>query len=257
MLGPLLGGRRFTLGLILAMAMGESGRADLPTGWESSDAWRTRADHALEALAVIIPFALGDRIAVLANVLRRLGDLGSRTRRRRSAIRSSCLSGRVHCGDSVPLLIALLGRGSGERRESVGLAYAWNTLVRLPDRSPADSDCCHCCQRRERGARDGDPRRHAGRAHDRRGLKRASTLASPSPGCCFDVVRDRGRRVLRHSESRGTSRAAGLDQGQHRHNQDSERLLWDRTVGNECGTAIGGDDISMIVNGKIRRNGDG
>jgi spermidine synthase len=85
---------------------------------------------ALEALAVIVPFALGDRIALLANILRQLGDFG--------------FSGHVLgwsmvtfvvvfpaafiAGFQFPLLIALLGRGRENVGKDVGLAYAWNTL---------------------------------------------------------------------------------------------------------------------------------
>ena len=80
MLGPLLGGSVFTFGLILAVALAGIGMGGL---WYAS-AMRDRPATLrvftwtclLEAAAIALPFALGDRIALLALVLRPLARIG-------------------------------------------------------------------------------------------------------------------------------------------------------------------------------------
>ena len=78
MLGPLLGGSSYTFGLILAVALLGIGarRAALrrrASGRAGRRSLAFAATCALEALLIALPFALGDRVAVLAALLRPLG----------------------------------------------------------------------------------------------------------------------------------------------------------------------------------------
>ncbi|MCS6902106.1 MAG: fused MFS/spermidine synthase, partial [Polyangiaceae bacterium] len=83
----------------------------------------------LEGLLIILPYALGDRVALLALTLREVGKLG--------------FSGYLFCwslvtglvvlpaafvsGVQFPMLIALLGQGKQEVGRQIGWTYAWNT----------------------------------------------------------------------------------------------------------------------------------
>jgi len=134
MLAPLLGGSTYTFGLILAVAL-----AGIGTG--SAVYWLTgrrraptlsgfAATCALEALCLIVPYALGDRLALLAVLLRPIGAFGFGG----YVAGWSLVAGLVVfpaafvAGLQFPLLIALLGQGRERVGSDVGIAYAWNTI---------------------------------------------------------------------------------------------------------------------------------
>lgn len=134
MLNPLLGGSTFTFGLILAVALlgiglggalyavaGQRGGGTLTAfGWTC----------ALEAIFIAIPFALGDRLAILASHLRTLSTVGF------SAhifgwfiiIAIAVLPAAIIAGYQFPLLVALLGRGGQSVATHTARAYALNTV---------------------------------------------------------------------------------------------------------------------------------
>ncbi len=134
MLAPLLGGSTYTFGLILAIALAGigtgsavywlAGRGKAPTlsGFA--------ATCALEALCLIVPYALGDRLALLAVLLRPIGAFGFGG----YVAGWSLVAGIVVfpaafiAGLQFPLLIALLGQGRERVGSDVGSAYAWNTM---------------------------------------------------------------------------------------------------------------------------------
>jgi spermidine synthase len=132
MLTPLLGGTTFTFGLILAVALLGIGGGSLAY----AALRRTRASAAAfavccaaEALFLAIPFALGDRIAVFALLLRPLGQagfaghiIGWTTITMLVVFPTAFVS-----GVQFPLLISLLGSGRDHVGRHVGVAYAWNT----------------------------------------------------------------------------------------------------------------------------------
>jgi predicted membrane-bound spermidine synthase len=134
MLAPLLGGTVFTFGLILAVALlgiGCGGAAYAAWGSERPASLRGFAlTCLLEAAAVALPYALGDRIALLALLLRPLGQAGFGGH----VLAWTEITGIVVfpaafvAGAQFPLLIALLGRGERDVGRQIGLAYAWNTL---------------------------------------------------------------------------------------------------------------------------------
>jgi spermidine synthase len=133
MLSPLLGGSSYTFGLILAIALAGIGAGGLLYAAGASERRPTAAGFALtcalEALALALPFALGDRIAFAALVLRGLGGGGFAA----LAFGWSVVAGMVVlpaalvAGYQFPLLVALLGSGRKAVGREVGLAYGWNT----------------------------------------------------------------------------------------------------------------------------------
>jgi spermidine synthase len=134
MLGPLLGGTTFTFGLILAMALlgiALGGTAySLWSGGGAATVSGFALTCTLEAALLMLPYALGDRIAVLANYLRVLGHAGFGGFIFGWTIITAIvvLPAAIIAGVQFPLLIALLGRGREGIGEHVGRAYAWNTL---------------------------------------------------------------------------------------------------------------------------------
>lgn len=134
MLAPLLGGSTFTFGLILAMALlgiALGGTAySLVSGRGSATAGRFALTCTLEAALIMLPYALGDRLAILANFLRVIGHAGFGGFVIGWTIVTAIvvLPAAIVAGVQFPLLIALLGRGRAEVGAHVGRAYAWNTL---------------------------------------------------------------------------------------------------------------------------------
>ncbi|MFN2442086.1 MAG: fused MFS/spermidine synthase, partial [Thermoanaerobaculia bacterium] len=80
MLSPLLGGSTFTFGLILAVALAGIGLGGLIYSLFGQSRPATTLQFAItcgaEALLIAVPFAIGDRIAVLAIFLREIGRFG-------------------------------------------------------------------------------------------------------------------------------------------------------------------------------------
>ena len=133
MLGPLLGGTVFTFGLILAVALLGIGAGGLAygrfgAGWPAT--LRLLALSCLvEALGAAIPFALGDRLALVALALRPEGGarLAGYLPGWVAVTAIVALPASFAAGVQYPLLIALLGRGRRSVGAQVGLAAAFNT----------------------------------------------------------------------------------------------------------------------------------
>lgn len=135
MLASILGGSIFTFGLILSVALLGIGLGGWAYALSRRDQPATLSGFAtsclLEAACLALPYALGDRLAVLAMLLRPFATIG-------------LFWGQVACwalicgivvlpaalvaGYQFPMLIALLGRGRRALGRQLGLAYAWNTL---------------------------------------------------------------------------------------------------------------------------------
>ena len=133
MLAPLLGGTTYTFGLILAIALLGIGSGSFFYALLR----RTRATVgvfailcAIEALTMAIPFALGDRLASLALLLRPLGTFGFS-----GFVLGWSLVAAITiflpafiAGAQFPLLISLLGEGGEDVGGHVGATYLWNTV---------------------------------------------------------------------------------------------------------------------------------
>lgn len=131
MLGPILGGSVFTFGLILVVAL-----AGIGVGGALYGALRRPATSRLfaltcaaEALAVAVPYALGDRLAVLAALLRPLEVGGFAALALGWVVVAAIVvfPAAVVAGFQFPTLIGLLGRGRDDVARHVGAAYAFNT----------------------------------------------------------------------------------------------------------------------------------
>lgn len=134
MLSPLLGGSSYTFGLILAVALlgiglggllyalGETGRRPTLAAFAGT--------CALEALVLALPFALGDRLAVIAALLRPLVAAGflPLVLGWTAVTALVVLPAAVVAGYQFPLLIALLGSGRERVGREVGVTYAANTV---------------------------------------------------------------------------------------------------------------------------------
>jgi spermidine synthase len=134
MLGPILGGTTFTFGLVLAVALlgiGLGGAAYALVFRRRPASLRALAIVCLlESCCVAAPFALGDRIAILAVTLRAasattfLADvMGWATVAAIVVLPAALVS-----GFQVPLLVGLLGQGDKDVGKQLGLAYGWNTV---------------------------------------------------------------------------------------------------------------------------------
>ena len=134
MLCPILGGTTFTFGLILAVAL-----TGIGLGAAAYAMFFRRAPlslhglaftSVLEACCIAVPFALGDRLAILAATLREantshfLGEVGG------WAVIASVviLPAAFVSGLQFSLLIGLLGQGDKDVGKHLGLACSWNTV---------------------------------------------------------------------------------------------------------------------------------
>jgi len=134
MLSPLLGGSVFTFGLILALALlgiGLGGLAYGALGRERPASLLHLSMSCLaQAAAVAAGFALGDSLAVLALLLRPLGNVSFLGH----VLAWSAVAGLVVlppaivAGAQFPLLVALLGRGREHLGRDLGRITAANTL---------------------------------------------------------------------------------------------------------------------------------
>jgi len=133
MLGPLLGGSSFTFGIILAVALLGIGMGGGLYSLFGSDRAVTPGGFALtcalEALFIAIPFALGDRIALIALLVRPIGAMGFFGYVAGWAVVTMLVvfPAAFVSGVQFPMLVALLGRGRTEVGRHIGLTYAWNT----------------------------------------------------------------------------------------------------------------------------------
>ncbi len=133
MLGPILGGTTFTFGLILCVALLGIGLGGIAYNvvfarWKPT--WAAlAATCGLEALFTIIPFAIGDRLALLAaSQSEAAGSFAELIRAWGYVTSIVVLPVALVAGVQFPLLIALLGSGRREVSRHLGMAYAWNTF---------------------------------------------------------------------------------------------------------------------------------
>jgi spermidine synthase len=133
MLGPLLGGTVFTFGIILAVALFGIGIGGACYSFFGSERHATLGGFALtcllEAFFIALPYALGDRIAGIALLLRPLGQMrfAGLVLGWTMVTAIVVLPASFMAGVQFPMLIALLGRGRDRVGAHTGLAYAANT----------------------------------------------------------------------------------------------------------------------------------
>lgn len=133
MLGPILGGTTYTFGLILVIALLGIGVGGAVYPWIIRRLRVTLALFAvccsLQAMCMIIPFALGDRVAIWAAELHNAGGGFFATVMGWSVIASVVvLPAALVSGFQFPLLIALVGAGDDAVGSQVGRTFAVNTV---------------------------------------------------------------------------------------------------------------------------------
>lgn len=135
MLSPLLGGSAYSFGLILAIAL-----AGIGVGGALYSFGRRRgtlalfgATCALEALAIAVPFALGDRIAIFAVLETTLAhsSFGGAILAWTLITFLVVFPAAVVSGYQFPAIIALYGTGAKDVGSDVGRAYIANTVGSL------------------------------------------------------------------------------------------------------------------------------
>jgi predicted membrane-bound spermidine synthase len=134
MLCPILGGTTFTFGLILAVALtgiGLGGAAYAVFFRRGPISLHSLAfTSVLEACCIAIPFAWGDRLAILAATLRGanpahfFGEVGGWAVIAAIVI----LPAAFVSGVQFSLLVGLLGQGDQDVGKHLGLACSWNTM---------------------------------------------------------------------------------------------------------------------------------
>lgn len=133
MLSPLLGGTVFTFGLILALALLGIALGGLAYGSVGRGRAATLLGLSLtcllEAAAVAGGFALGDRLAILALLLRPLGNVAFSGHVAAWATVAAIIvvPPAFVAGAQFPLLVALLGRGREGLGRDIGWATGFNT----------------------------------------------------------------------------------------------------------------------------------
>ena len=133
MLSPILGGSSYTFGLILAVALTGIGIGGLLYALGDPGRRPTLGAFAatcgIEAVVLIAPFALGDRLALLALALRPVGDAGFLGLAATWLLITSIvvLPTAIVAGYQFPLLVAVLGQGRAALGREIGATYAWNT----------------------------------------------------------------------------------------------------------------------------------
>jgi hypothetical protein len=133
MLGPILGGTVYTFGLVLAVALVGIAAGGLlyavALGDRAPSLGAFAATCLAEAAAIALPYALGDRIALLALALRPPpGALLEAYLRGWAAVTALVvLPASIVAGAQFPLLVALLGEGRAHVARHLGRAYFWNT----------------------------------------------------------------------------------------------------------------------------------
>jgi predicted membrane-bound spermidine synthase len=133
MLAPILGGTAFTFGLILSIALLGIGLGGITYNFvfrRLQPTWSALAiTCGAEALFTLVPYALGDRLAIWAGRLNYAAETFTSLASGWGIIISiAVLPVALISGVQFPLLIALLGRGRQTVSEHIGRAYAWNTL---------------------------------------------------------------------------------------------------------------------------------
>ena len=137
LLSPILGGSTFTFGVILIVALLGIGLGGLIYAWFGGNKQATLQKFALccglQAVVLVTPFFLGDKIALLASALQglELFGFGGRVASWGIVTFVVVLPTALIAGFQFPLLISLLGAGSRSVAEQTGWAYAWNTAGAL------------------------------------------------------------------------------------------------------------------------------
>ncbi len=264
-LGPLLGGTVFAFGLILSIALfgiGVGGLVGARFFVGRVVRLRTFAVVCLlEALTLIVPFAAGDQVAIVALFLRPLGGYGFAPLVTGWVVVAAFVAflPALFAGMQFPLLISLLGRGRASVGRDVGLAYLFNTggavagslaggfgLLPILGASGAWRFCAALLLALG----------FASLVRDRAGMRRArlGAAATVTLLTVLGVFADGPTAAYRHSgigSGRVPLDAVSGDSARHRFLRSSRADILSAYEGVESGIAIGkGDGIRFVVNGK-------
>jgi spermidine synthase len=134
MLAPLLGGSTYSFGLILAMALAGIGSGGLLFAGRATGRPAGLPEFAgvtaLGMLLLMVPYALGDRLAILTGLLSSLDLFGFPGKLFHWTLIAGLVvfPASVISGYQFPMLLSLVGQGRRDIGRQVGLLYAANTL---------------------------------------------------------------------------------------------------------------------------------
>ena len=134
MLGPILGGSSYSFGMILAVALLGIGLGSLlysrGAAARRPTAGLLAVTFALEAVFMLIPYAMGDGVALLAQSLSPLARFSFTGSVIVWTVIATVvvLPASIVSGYQFPVLIALLGKGRGGVAIETGRTYLWNTV---------------------------------------------------------------------------------------------------------------------------------
>lgn len=133
MLAPILGGSTYSFGIILAVALAGIGVGGLLYASRRKEKQTTLPGFmlicGLEAVCIGFPYALGDRIAILATLLQPLANIGflGQVLGWTAVTALVVLPGAILSGIQFPMLVNLLGKGRNQVGTHTGAVYGWNT----------------------------------------------------------------------------------------------------------------------------------
>ena len=135
MSAPLLGSSTYNFGIILALALAGIGLGGLIyRAWIAPRAGTVSLGFfalvsLIQAFWLILPYALGDRVAILAFEYNQLQNLGFGGQLAGWSLTGATLvlMPSLLAGIQFPVLVGLLGSGRSDVGRQLGTAYAWNT----------------------------------------------------------------------------------------------------------------------------------
>jgi len=271
LLGPLLGGTVYTFGVILAIVLLGIGLGGLlyPLFFRrrAPSARALALTAALEALFVALPFALGDRLAFLALLLR--PDQGAGLFHHVpgwiAIVSLMAFPTALVSGVQYPLLVALLGEGRARVGSHLGTVGAHNTLGAMVGSLAGGFFLIPSLGAIEgmRAASIGLLAMAAGAAHFARKRGEGRMIAPPVfAALAIAALLTKGpTAVLRHTPiGAGRVDPVILDTPAFTRSflEDVQRTIVWQTEGRESSVAIDGTDgVAMVVNGKIDGNARG
>ncbi|MGF1656731.1 MAG: fused MFS/spermidine synthase [Verrucomicrobiales bacterium] len=276
MLSPILGGTTFTFGLILAVALAGVGIGGLIYSVAVGRGRATWAGLALtfavEGLLIAIPFALGDSIAILAQLISYWTAFGFTGQVLGWTLVTAVVvfPASLIAGIQFPLIISLMGQGREGVGRDTGVAYGCNTLgailgslaggfgfLPLLTAPGAWSAMVFVCGGSALIAAAFAWREKAGREDDMRGARLLPAGAALAMGVWLVVAFEGPTAAWRHGgigAGRFTPSTFEVNPLKHWKVNRNRALLWE-AEGVEAGVGVlNTGSLSLIVNGKSDGN---
>lgn len=263
MAGPILGGSTYTFALVLAVALIGISLGGLIYAWRGpaeATAGLLAVTCALEAVAILAPFWLGDDLALCAEMLRdHATTFAARCLGWAAVTVVLVFPASLVAGFQFPLLIALRGRGRANVATDVGEVYGVNTAGAiagslaggfglLPLLSAPGAWLCSALVLLLVGA-------YFALRSRRRQPSHALVFCLLGGSCAIGAFAAGPGPVWRHAQigaGRSTFAAAKTANGMTEKKLRAARFLLEEVDGRESSLGIGiRDSLALVVNGKV------